>query len=131
MQMAMIVVSGHALASAPLFKRWLTRFAGLASSPVQAIYLVSLVSALACVLNWGFGLVIGALFARELVVRIKGVDHRLLIASAYSGFLLWHGGLSGSVPLAIATEGNIETASQGLISGVIPTSDTIFFNTFP
>lgn len=126
MQMAMVVVTGHALASAPLFKRWLSRFAELASSPVQAIYLVSLVSAFACLVNWGFGLVIGALFARELAVRVKGVDYRLLIASAYSGFLVWHGGLSGSVPLAIASEGNLEIASQGLIKGIIPTSDTIF-----
>jgi short-chain fatty acids transporter len=56
------------------------------------------------------------------------VDYRLLIASAYSGFLLWHGGISGSVPLTIATENHF---SQDLI-GIIPTSETIFssFNLF-
>ena len=46
------------------------------------------------------------------------VDYRLLIASAYSGFVIWHGGLSGSVPLSIATPGHPFEA----ISGVIGTS---------
>ena len=34
--------------------------------------------------------------------RIRDVDYRLLIASAYSGFVIWHAGLSGSIPLTIS-----------------------------
>lgn len=126
MQMALVVVTGYAMASAPIFKRGLSNIAGMAKTPTQAIYLVTLVSAIACLINWGFGLVIGALFARELAGRVKNVDYRLLIASAYTGFLFWHGGLSGSIPLAVATEGNLARITQGAISDVIPTSRTIF-----
>lgn len=126
MQMAMVVVTGHAMASAPAFKRKLAMLAGVAKTPGQAIVLVTAISALACWINWGFGLVVGAIFAREIAARVKGVDYRLLIASAYSGFLFWHGGLSGSIPLAIAGGQNISVVTNGAVTAPIPTSETIF-----
>ncbi len=64
MQMAMVVLTGHAMASAPAFKRKLAVLAGIAKTPGQAIILVTVISALACWINWGFGLVVGAIFAR-------------------------------------------------------------------
>ena len=36
------------------------------------------------------------LLAKEVVRRVPTVDYPLLIASAYSGFVIWHAGLSGS-----------------------------------
>lgn len=126
MQMAMVVVTGHAMASAPAFKRKLAMLAGVAKTPGQAIILVTVISAMACWVNWGFGLVVGAIFAKEIAARVKGVDYRLLIASAYSGFLFWHGGLSGSIPLSIAGGANIEKVTNGAVTGPIPTSETIF-----
>lgn len=126
MQMAMVVVTGHAMASAPAFKRKLAMLAGVAKTPGQAIILVTVISAMACWINWGFGLVVGAIFAREIATRVKGVDYRLLIASAYSGFLFWHGGLSGSIPLSIAGGKNIEVVTNGAVTAAIPTSETIF-----
>ena len=128
MQMALVLVFGHTLASAPAFKRLLTTLAKLAKTPVQAIILVTVVSAIACFINWGFGLVIGAIFAKELARQVKGVDYRLLIASAYSGFLFWHAGLSGSIPLILAGGGEGVYSQTG---GVVPlegiaTSQTIF-----
>ena len=126
MQMAMVVVTGHAMASAPAFKRKLAMLAGVANTPGQAIILVTVISAMACWVNWGFGLVVGAIFAREIAARVKGVDYRLLIASAYSGFLFWHGGLSGSIPLSIAGGANIEKVTNGAVTAAIPPSETIF-----
>jgi short-chain fatty acids transporter len=126
MQMAMVVVTGHAMASAPAFKRKLAMLAGVANTPGQAIILVTIISAMACWVNWGFGLVVGAIFAKEIAARVKGVDYRLLIASAYSGFLFWHGGLSGSIPLSIAGGANIEKVTNGAVTAAIPTSETIF-----
>ncbi len=41
------------------------------SSPKQAIVVVTLVSTIACILNWGFGLVIGAIFAKEIAKKSK------------------------------------------------------------
>lgn len=128
MQMVLVLVTGHVLASSQVFKKGLSSLASLAKTPGQAVIIVTIVSLVASWINWGFGLVIGALFAKELAKKVMNVDYRLLIASAYSGFVIWHGGLSGSTPLTIATEGHF---SQDLI-GIIPTSETIFssFNLF-
>ncbi len=122
MQMVLVLVTGHVLASSPLFKKGLSALADAAKTPGQAIIYVTIVSMLASFINWGFGLVIGALYAKELAKKIENLDYRLLIASAYSGFVIWHGGISGSVPLTIATEGHF---AQDMI-GLIPTSETIF-----
>ncbi len=121
MQMLLVLVTGFMLASTPLVTGLLNRLAGLAKTAGQAIILVTVISLIASWLNWGFGLVVGALFAKALARRIK-VDYRLLVASAYSGFIVWHGGLAGSIPLTIATPGHFSEAQIG----VIATSDTIF-----
>lgn len=122
MQMVVVLAAGHILANSPLFKKGLRKLASTIKTPSMAIIVVTFVSLIACWINWGFGLVIGAIFAKEIARQVKKVDYRLLIASAYSGFVVWHGGLAGSIPLSIATENH---PFQDLM-GVIPTSETIF-----
>ncbi|MFC7687546.1 short-chain fatty acid transporter [Ureibacillus sp. GCM10028918] len=122
MQMVIVLAAGHVLANSPIFKKFLSSIASKIKKPSSAIIIVSFISLLACWINWGFGLVIGALFAKEIARHVKKVDYRLLIASAYSGFIIWHGGLAGSIPLSVATEGHPFAG----IMGVVPTSDTIF-----
>ena len=127
MQMALVLVLGNALASSKPVKRLLVKLAGIAKTPTQAIMLVSLVSAMACWFNWGFGLIVGALLARELAKRVQNVDYRLLIAAAYSGFVVWHAGISGSVPLTLAANPEeIAKVTQGALSEVIPVTQTLF-----
>ncbi|WP_417605095.1 short-chain fatty acid transporter [Oceanimonas baumannii] len=127
MQMGLIFVTGHALASAPVINRSLDRLAGLARSPGQAVVMVTLVALAGCWLNWGFGLVIGAVFARALARKVQGVDYPLLVASAYSGFLIWHGGLSGSVPLSLASGGDsLKHITAGVLSEPVSVTDTLF-----
>ncbi|EBA00498.1 putative short-chain fatty acids transporter [Marinobacter sp. ELB17] len=121
MQMLLVLVTGFMLASTPFVRGILNRFAALASTPGQAIILVTFVALIASWINWGFGLVVGALFAKALARQVR-VHYPLLIASAYSGFIVWHGGLAGSIPLVIATEGHF---SQDII-GVIGSGETIF-----
>ena len=121
MQMLLVLVTGFILASSPPAKRVLTRLAGLAASPGAAIVLVTVVSLLASWINWGFGLVVGALFAREVARHVR-VDYRLLVAAAYSGFVIWHAGLAGSIPLTIATPGHFTEDQIGLVG----TPETIF-----
>ena len=103
MQMALVLVLGSAMASAKVFKNFLAKVATLANDKKSAILVTTFVSVICCWLNWGFGLIAGALLAKEVARRVRGVDYRLLIASAYSGFVIWHAGLSGSIPLQIAS----------------------------
>ncbi|MFO8069357.1 MAG: short-chain fatty acid transporter [Alkalibacterium sp.] len=127
MQMALVLILGNALASAEIITNFLKRIARIAKTPRQAIMLISVVGAVACWINWGFGLIVGALLAREIAKVVKGVDYRLLIASAYSGFVIWHAGFSGSVPLTVATNAVAnEAQTLGALTGVIPVAETIF-----
>lgn len=127
MQMALVLVLGTALATAPLVKRAINAAAGVPKSPTSAIIFITVVSMIACWLNWGFGLVVGAILAKEIAKKVKGVDYRLLIASAYSGFVIWHAGFSGSIPLQLASYSEaIGTQTAGAVTESIPTSQTIF-----
>ena len=127
MQMALVLVCGSTLAAAPAVKKGISALASIPKSPAAAIALVTGVSAVACWLNWGFGLIVGVIFAKEIARRVQGVDYRLLIASAYSGFVVWHAGLSGSIPLTMATPGEaLSTATNGVLVDPVPVSATIF-----
>ena len=126
MQMALVLVCGSALAAAPAIKKGISALAGLPKTPAGAIALVTGVSAVACWLNWGFGLIVGAIFAREIARKLRGVDYRLLIASAYSGFVVWHAGISGSIPLTMATPGSgLKEITRGILVNPVPISATI------
>lgn len=127
MQMVLVLVTGSALANAPSIKKGLRNLARIAHTPAQAILAVTFISTAACWINWGFGLVVGALYARQLAKQVKDVDYRLLIASAYSGFVVWHAGISGSIPLKLATAGpDLATATAGAVTETISTTQTIF-----
>ncbi|TXJ35889.1 short-chain fatty acid transporter [Brachyspira aalborgi] len=124
MQMVLVLVTGHVLALSPPFKKLLDHLSNIPKTPAQGIALVSIISYTACILNWGFGLIIGAIYAKEIAKKVKAIDYRLLIASAYSGFVLWHGGFSGSVPLVIA--GGDLSATGGSLTEAVPVSQTLF-----
>lgn len=126
MQMALVLVCGSTLAAAPSIKQGIDALARIPKSPAAAIALVTIVSALCCWLNWGFGLIVGVIFAKAIARHLSGVDYRLLIASAYSGFVVWHAGLSGSIPLTMATPGDaLSTATNGALTSPVPVSQTI------
>jgi short-chain fatty acids transporter len=127
MQMALVLVLGTAMATAPAVKKLLDNIAATAKTPAKAIVIVTVVGTIASWLNWGFGLVVGALLAKSLAKQVKGVDYRLLIASAYSGFVVWHAGISGSIPLQIVTATESLTAqTDGVITEGIGLGSTVF-----
>ena len=126
MQMSLVLVCGSTLAAAPVVRRAIAAMARLPQSAPAAIALVTVVSALACWLNWGFGLIVGAVFAKAIARQRADVDYRLLIASAYSGFLVWHAGISGSIPLTMATPGeSLSIATDGALTSPVPLAQTI------
>ena len=131
MQMALVVVTGTAFATAPVVKRALEAIAKVAKTPAQGVALVVLIGSIASFLNWGFGLVVGALLGRAVARQLKDVDYRMLIAAGYSGFAIWHAGMSGSIPLALNTAANLnpETGmanTGGAVTELVSTSTTIF-----
>lgn len=124
MQMVLILVTGSALATSRPVRRLLKAVAGLARTPGQAIVIATAAMIVCCWVNWGFGLIVSALLARELARNVRGVHYPLLVASAYSGFIVWHAGFSGSIPLKIAGADAIMHEFAG--GAVVPASQTIF-----
>jgi short-chain fatty acids transporter len=122
MQMTVILLAGYLLAKSPPVNAVLVKLVSKVEKPATAVIVATLVGAIGSWLNWGFGLVIGTLVARELGQRVKGLHYPLVIAAAYSGFALYGIGLSGSVPLLIATEGHFLQEQIG----IVPITETIF-----
>lgn len=131
-QMILVLVTGHALASAPPVERLLRRLMAGARTPNRAMVLTFLISAAACWLNWGFGLVVSALVAKEAARRVRA-DFAWLVAAAYSGYMIWASGPSSSIALAQATHGNALNVVERMTGQLLPLSDTLFtgFNLIP
>ena len=131
-QMIMILVTGHALAHAPIVQRGLKSLVAIVSTPNQAVVLTFLIAALASWLNWGFGLVVGAILAREVAKRIH-LDFGWLVAAAYSGWVIWASGPSSSIALSQATHGNALNIVEKLTGRLLPFGETVFtaFNLIP
>lgn len=122
MQIAFILASGYVLANTPLAERLVNSLVARIQRPRTAVVVATLVGAIGSLINWGFGLIIGVLIARKLATKIRGVHFPLIISAAYSGFALYGSGLSGSVPLLIATPGHFMQDQMG----IVPLSETIF-----
>jgi short-chain fatty acids transporter len=106
MQMCLILVTGHALASSPPVARLLRALASVPRTGPQAVAMTAFVAIAFGLVNWGFGLIVGAILARDVdrALRAKGIalPAGLLAAAGYTTMMVWHGGLSGSAPLAAA-----------------------------
>jgi len=130
MQMCLILVPGHALAASPPARRVLGALSSVPRSAPQAAALVAFVAAALGVLNWGLGLIAGALLARDVggALERRGVraHYPLLAASGYVGLLVWHGGFSGTAPLKVTTEAEIaDVLPAGIDLAPIPLTETI------
>ncbi|MCI5056232.1 MAG: TIGR00366 family protein [Flavobacteriales bacterium] len=125
-QMMLMLVLGHALAMTETVDKLLNRLSGYCRTSAKAAFLVSLVTLLTSLFNWGLGLIVGALFAKKVgeLSNRNGwnINYPLVGAAGYCGLMIWHGGLSGSAPLKIAEEGHY---LQDMM-GVIPISETLF-----
>jgi len=126
MQIILILVTGHALALSPLAARLLDRIAGVGRTPVQGVMLVMLVGITGSLVNWAFGLFFAGLLALEVAKRTPRSDYPLLIAAAYSGQICWHQGLSGFIPLVLATPDHPQNFAYQLTGIAFPLSQTIF-----
>ncbi len=133
MQMALILCTGVALARSPIIKRALCRLAAFPDGQTAAAIVVFLTAAICCWINWGFGLVVGALLSREIAKRLRNVDFSFLVAAAYMGFMVWASGLSSSIALATATHGSALNFVERITGHVAGFGQTVLtpVNLFP
>ncbi|MBM43902.1 MAG: hypothetical protein CMJ36_02665, partial [Phycisphaerae bacterium] len=107
MQMSMILLTGHVLASTRPVRACIGLVADLPRGTGSAAAMVGFIAAATGLVNWGFGLIVGALLAREVGRRLSErnikAHYPLIAAAGYMGLLTWHGGLSGSAPLSMTT----------------------------
>lgn len=126
MQMMLILVLGNVLALTPVFQKLIKIILSRIKSGTTAIVITAVFSLLLSYFNWGLGLIFSALLARSIAERAKHIsmklNYPLLVAAAYSGMMVWHGGLSGSAPLTVA-DGNHFLIDK---IGVNPVNETIF-----
>src|SRR6476469_8698678 len=126
MQMILILVGGYTLAEAPIVKRGLQWLASKPKNQAQGGLLCFGVAALACLVNWGLGLVVGALLARQVFARLRTVNFAYLVAAGYMGYMVWTGGLSSSIALANTDKLSKLNIIWTQTHQLVPLSDTIF-----
>ena len=124
-QMVLILVTGYALASSRPVHFTLEKIALLADSARSAVSLTIVIGMIASWLNWGLGLVVAGLLAREIAKRVR-MDFGWLVAAAYSGFVVSTEGLSGSIVLSQATPGSVLNLVEKTAGYSLPLSKTVF-----
>ncbi len=134
LQMSLIIITGHVLATSRPMRRVIRMIAGWPESPRAAVALVTFFALVTSWINWGFSLVFSAVLALEVARRVRGVDYRALAAASFLGIgSIWAQGLSGSAALQMASPGALQpqireiVAAGGVVpGGIIPFRDTIF-----
>ncbi|MEQ7869567.1 TIGR00366 family protein [Chromohalobacter salexigens] len=119
MQMTLVLLTGYVLALTPLVQSLLTGLTRQANTPKQALVLTVVVSFVCYYLNWGFGMVAGAILAREMGRRVA-IHFPLIVAAAYGGELVR--GPSSSIPLVIATPDHFMEDAIG----IVPVTETLY-----
>ncbi|HSK99877.1 MAG TPA: TIGR00366 family protein [Rubrobacteraceae bacterium] len=126
-QIAIVLVLGYTLAHTRPVQRMLQRIARFPRTPAMAYAFVTVIAGLASLISWALGLIVGGIVAVEVarVAHSRGLrlHYPLLVASAYSGYVIWHMGYSGSGPLAAATPGSF---LEDLEFGLVPITQTTF-----
>ena len=125
-QIILTFVLGHALANTVPVGRLLNHVASRVNTASGAYMMICFVSGIAALLSWGLCLVVAAILSRvtsaNCAARGIRVHYPLLVASGYSGLVIWHQGISGSIPLIINTPGHFLEDKIGLVS----VADTVF-----
>jgi short-chain fatty acids transporter len=70
LQMSLIIITGHVLATSPPMGRAIRIIAGWPSTPRGAVALVTLFALVSSWFNWGFSLIFSAVLAREVARRV-------------------------------------------------------------
>lgn len=127
MQMMLMLVLGHMLALSKPFHKVIAFATRYCTDTARAAYVVTLLTILVSLFNWGLGLVFGAILARKVAEHAAArgftINYPLIGAAGYSGMMVWHGGISGSAPIKAAEAGHIHE----LLASTVPATDIHLF----
>ncbi len=125
-QITIIMITAHALAHTSPVESILSKIGSYPNTGIQAYALVTFISGIASLFAWSFGLIVGGIISKFVAIgcskkRIK-IHYPLLVACAYSGYVIWHMGYSSSAALFVSSGGH------SLVDkiGIIPVTETIF-----
>ena len=127
-QITIIMITAHSLAHTKPIENFLSKVGTLPNSAIQAYALVTFISGMASLFAWSFGLIVGGILSKFVALGCSkkkiSIHYPLLVASAYSGYVIWHMGYSSSAALFVSSDGH---SLQDKI-GIIPVTETIFNN---
>jgi short-chain fatty acids transporter len=123
MQMMLMLVLGHTLALTKPVNAIINLAVKSCNNTAKAAALVTILTVIVSLTNWGLGLIFGAIFARKVAehanqLKIK-INYPLIGAAGYSGLMVWHGGLSGSSLAKVAEPGHLKQ----MMSGILPENE--------
>lgn len=126
-QMMLILVLGHILALTPLADKIIQQLLKYCKTTSSSAVIVSIGAITLGLINWGLGLVFGAIIARKVGEKFardqKPLNYGLIGAAAYSTMMTWHSGFSGSATTKSMESGYIPAMMKQVnVAGNYPDS---------
>lgn len=118
-QMMLMLVLGHILALSKPVGWLINLITRNCSNAVRASVIVAACTILVSFINWGLGLIFGAILARKVgeyaTLNSIKINYPLVGAAGYSGLMVWHGGISGSSLTKVAEKGHIKSMMANIL----------------
>ncbi|MCO6498982.1 MAG: short-chain fatty acid transporter [Vicingus serpentipes] len=119
-QMMLMLVLGHTLALTNPVNQLINKVVKTCNTTAKSAALVTLLTVIVSLFNWGLGLIFGAIFARKVAEHAQKnnikINYPIIGAAGYSGLMVWHGGLSGSSLAKVAEPNHIKEMMKGIIN---------------
>ncbi len=120
MQMMLMLVLGHTLALTKPANKLINNAVKICDNTAKSAALVTLLTVLVSLFNWGLGLIFGAIFARKVgehaAKNNMDINYPIIGAAGYAGLMVWHGGLSGSSLAKVAEPNHLKEMMSGLLT---------------
>lgn len=117
-QMMLMLILGHVLALTKPVEQIIEATLKYCTNTAKAAFVVTLLTVLVALFNWGLGLIFGAIFARKVAEYAhkheSKLNYPLIGAAGYSGLMVWHGGISGSSLVKVAEENHLKEMMSGI-----------------
>lgn len=119
-QMMLMLILGHVLALTKPVNKLVNMVLTWCTNNARAVFLVTTLTVLVALFNWGLGLVFGAIFARKVGEYAHQhdipINYPLIGACGYSGLMVWHGGISGSSLIKVAEKDHLREMMSNIYS---------------